>query len=794
MEAVTAATGTSGLSSAEVADRRARGLGNTERQSTSRPLSQIVRTNVFTRFNAILASLLFVIVVVGPFQDSLFGVVLVLNTLIGIGQEVRAKRTLDRLALLSAPRAHVHRDGSMVDAGVGELVVDDLIELRTGDQVPLDGEVRSGTLELDESLLSGESDPIAKQPGDEVLSGSFVSSGSGLYRVSRVGSDSYAQQIVGEARRFTLASSELRDGVNRILRWIQWALVPVSVLLIASQILAKAGVADAVRSCVAGISAMIPQGLVLLTSIAFAVAVVRLARRRVLVQELPAVEGLARVDVLCVDKTGTLTRGGIQVERIEDLSEHLEADPGDGAGAPPSVEDALGAVAASEPHPNATLGAIASRCPPPPGWAARAVVPFSSARKWSAADLGDRGVWVLGAPDVLLAGRRSAAAPSVEQLVERAASSGRRVVLLARTSAPLAGDDLPPGLVPSALVCLAEQVRVDAADTLAFFHRQGVVVKVISGDHPATVAAIASAVGVPGADRPVDARTVDDVTLAELIETRAVFGRVTPHQKRAMVAALQAGGHTVAMTGDGVNDVLALKDADIGVAMGSGSAATRGVAQLVLLDDAFSALPPVIGEGRRVIANIERVANLFLTKTVYATLIAVAVSLARAPYPLLPRQLTIVDGITIGIPAFFLALLPNSQPFRPGFVDRVVRFAGPCGLVAGSAALAAYGLAFQADLPLDQCRTAATIVLVAVGLWVLSLLSRPFSTIKLALLVSMVTCFLAIMAWPALRRFFALELPPGGQLAEAAVLVLGAGIALELIYRTLRATVGLVTS
>ncbi|MFI5041650.1 MAG: HAD-IC family P-type ATPase [Acidimicrobiales bacterium] len=783
-----------GLSSAQVADRRSRGLGNVELESTSRPLSQIIRTNVLTRFNAILASLLLVIIVVGPFQDTLFGIVLVLNTLIGIAQELRAKRTLDRLALLSAPVAHVCRDAAISDVGVGELVIDDVIELRPGDQVPLDGEVLGGTLEVDESLLSGESDPIPKGPGAEVLSGSFVSSGSGAYRVTKVGSDSYAQRIAGEAKRFTLASSELRDGVNQILRWIQWALVPVSALLIVSQLIAKSTLADAIRGCVAGISAMIPEGLILLTSLAFAVAVLRLARRRVLVQELPAVEGLARVDVLCVDKTGTLTRGGIEVEGLDELATTRTKTGGDGTGSGPPTEEGLGALAASEPNPNATLAAIVDRWPAPPGWTSRAVVPFSSARKWSAADFGTRGVWVLGAPDVLLAGSPSTAEPEVRRQVETAAAAGRRVVLVARTTAPLAGEDLPAGLEPVALVRLTEQVRTDAGETLAFFGRQGVAVKVISGDHPTTVSAIASAVGVPNADQPVDAQGLDDRALADLLESRSVFGRVTPRQKRTMVAALKEQGHTVAMTGDGVNDVLALKDADIGIAMGSGSPATRGVAQLVLLDDSFSALPPVIDEGRRVMANVERVANLFLTKTVYATLIALAVGIARVPYPFLPRQLTIVSSLTIGIPAFFLALLPNPQPFRPGFVNRVVRFAGPCGVVAGVAALTGYLLAYQADLSLDQCRTTATIVLVACGLWVLSLLSRPFSAVKLTLLLSMVACFAVILLVPAVRDFFALELPPSGQLTEAAVLVVVAGIAFEVIYRTLRTTVGLVTS
>ena len=377
-------------------------------------------------------------------------------------------------------------------------------------------------------------------------------------------------------------------------------------------------------------------------------------------------------------------------------------------------------------------------------------------------------------------------------LVSEAAARGERVVLLA-AAGPGVGLDRsgpPAGLRPVALVHLAEQVRVDAADTIAYFGHEGVAVKVISGDHPRTVGAIAAAVGVPGATEPVDAAGLADDELGRLVLERSVFGRVAPQQKRAMVGALQAAGHTVAMTGDGVNDVLALKDADVGVAMGTGSAATRTVAQLVLLDDEFAALPPVIGEGRRVMANVERVANLFLTKTVYATLIALAVAFAASPYPFLPRHLTIVSDFSIGIPAFFLALLPNARRFRPGFVDRVLIFAVPCGLVAGTAALVAYyGVA--GSLPLIQARTTATEVLVACGLWVLALLCRPFTPFKAGLVAAMGTCFVGMLAIGPVRRYFALSVPAATRTAWAVVVVLVAGAALEVIYRVVRDRAGL---
>ena len=785
-----------GLAGADVLQRRASGAGNDDAPSTSRTFRQIVAANVFTRFNAILGALLAVIIVVGPFQDGLFGVVLVLNTLIGILQEVRAKITLDRLALVSAPYTRVRRDGAAVDVALRDLVVDDVVELRPGDQVPLDGVVLAGEMEIDESLLSGEADPVAKPAETTILSGSFVSSGSGLYRITAVGSRSYAQRLAAEAREFTLARSELRDGINRILQIVQWLLVPVAVLLVVSQLVAHRNVPDAIRGCVAGVGAMIPEGLVLLTSVAFAVAVIRLARRRVLVQELAAVEGLARVDVLCVDKTGTLTEGGIAVEGYEPVEPVSTVALGDEEPVGPPGYDtvgALGALAALEDAPNPTLAAIGAAWPAP-GWTAGSAVAFSSARRWSGADFGPHGTWVLGAPEIILGSCRGDVA-GVADRVRALADEGRRVVVLAVSDddgeGGLTGTALPPGLRPAGVVTLVERIRADAAATVAYFTSQGVSLRVISGDHPATVAAIAAAVGIAGAEQPVDASGLSDAELDALVDKRTVFGRVGPRQKRAMVAALQRQGHVVAMTGDGVNDVLALKDADVGVAMGSGSSATRGVAQLVLLDDTFASLPPVIAEGRRVIANVERVANLFLVKTVYATLVALAVGLTGVPYLFLPRHLTIVSSVTIGVPAFFLALSANARPFRPGFVGRVLRFAGPCGAIAGTATLTAFFLAYQADVRLDEARTTATVVLVLTGLWVLSVLARPFNRAKVVLVAAMVVAFAAILASGGVRDYFALRVPPAAQVAEAVVLAGVASAGVEFAYRWRGHRVGL---
>ncbi|MBV8986214.1 MAG: HAD-IC family P-type ATPase [Acidimicrobiia bacterium] len=777
-----------GLTRAEVDERRARGQGNDERLPASRSIAHILRANVLTRFNAILGTLFAAIVIVGPPQDALFGFVLVLNTLIGVVQEIRTKRTLDRLAVLAAPHVRVRRDGEVIELTDDDLVVDDVVELGPGDQVPLDGLAIEGLLEVNESLLTGESEPQTKEAGSELLSGSFISSGSGAYRVTKVGVDSYANRLASEARQFKLASSELRDGINRILQIVQWLIIPVAALLITSQVVGHSDLPDAVRSCVAGVGAMIPEGLVLLTSITFALAVAHLARQRVLVRELPAVEGLARVDVLCVDKTGTLTTGGIVADDFDPVGDH------DGE----SVAAALGALAGVEDRPNATLAAIGERWPAPDGRSASRAIPFSSARKWSAADFGTNGTWVLGAPEILLAASNDASDDDVRRRVEEAASQGRRVVLLATTTAALkepaaldAAAPPPSGLRPVAIVRLSDEVRSDAAETLAYFAEQGVEVKVISGDSATTVAAIASSVGVGGADEPVDVRGVDDEDLAGLIVKHSVFGRVTPRQKRAMVAGLQQAGHTVAMTGDGVNDVLALKDADVGVAMGAGSAATKAVAELVLLDNSFAAMPPVIAEGRRVIANTERVANLFLTKTAYATLMAIVIGITGVAYPLLPRHLTIVSYFSIGTPAFLLSLLPNATPFHPGFVDRALRFSIPCGLIAGGATLIAYFVADDVGLSLYEQRTMALIVLLACGIWILSLLSRPLNRAKGGIVALMCAGAGGALFIGPIRSFFAIHLPPAAQAVELTVIILSAGFLLEVAYRMLKNTAGL---
>ncbi|MGI5488995.1 HAD-IC family P-type ATPase [Microtetraspora malaysiensis] len=728
-----------GLTSAQVATSKR----NDVPRRSSRSFGAIVRANVLTLFNLVIAVLWLLIMIFGEWQDGLFGLVIVANSLIGIVQELRAKRTLDRLAVVNEAPVRVRRDGAEREIEPRDIVLGDLILLGPGDRLLVDGEVvASEGLEVDESLLNGEADPMHKEPGDQVLSGSFVVAGSGAFTATKVGADAYAARLTAEASKFALASSELRDGVARFIKYITWLVVPIGALLIYSQLNHHADFGTAITGAVAGIVTMIPEGLVLMTSIAFAVGVVRLGRRKCLVQELPAIEGLARVDVLCLDKTGTLTAGGMDLGAVLPLRDD---EP---------VEDALAALANVDPRPNPTAQAIQARYPSaPPGWVAGQRMPFSSARKWSGADFDGHGAWLLGAPDVLI----DPDSPAYARASDLAAA-GARVLALCRA----------PGLDGQnaeavALVTLTQRLRPDARETLAYFAKQGVTVKVISGDNPQAVSAIATDLGIPGGDRAVDSRTLpedDPDKLAEILDSNTVFGRVTPHQKRMFVGALQSRGHVVAMTGDGVNDVLALKDADLGIAMGAGSPATKAVAQVVLLENRFATLPHLVGEGRRVLANIERVSNLFLTKTFYAITLSLLTGVIGLAFPFAPRHSTLVNALTIGVPAFFLALAPTLQRARPGFVPRVLRFAIPAGVACAAAVLASFWTAHIPDSTLAQDRTSAVITLFLVTWWVLVMVVRPGTAWRLGLVTAMAGIFVVALAVPYTRDFFAFD--PGG--------------------------------
>lgn len=794
-----------GLTAAEVAERVARGEVNDVPVRSSRSTVEIIRGNVFTRFNALIGILWAIVLLVAPIQDSLFGFVIIANTGIGIIQELRAKKTLDGLAVIGEAKPVVRRDGVAAGISTSEIVLGDVVELGPGDKVVVDGEVVEGdSLEVDESLLTGEADPVLKHPGDQVMSGSFVVAGGGAFRATKVGREAYAAQLAEEASRFTLVQSELRTGISTILKYVTWMMIPTAIGLIISLLVAEErDFKDSVARTIGGIVPMIPEGLVLLTSVAFAIGVIRLGRKQCLVQELPAIEGLARVDVVCLDKTGTLTEGGMDITELRPLGGADEA----------YVRTVLGAIGASDPRPNASLQAIIDAYPDESGWRATAALPFSSARKYSGAtfegdgvggaggnggeggnagaggDAGEAGnspaSWLLGAPDVLL----PTGDPTLAE-IETLNEQGLRVLLLARVDGATALDapEVTAGAVPTALVVLEQRLRPDAAETLTYFADQDVSAKVISGDNAVSVGAVAAKLGLPGADRTVDARQLpgDQEEMARALDSGSVFGRVSPQQKREMVGALQSHGHTVAMTGDGVNDVLALKDADIGVAMGSGSEATRAVAQIVLLNNSFATLPSVVAEGRRVIGNITRVATLFLTKTVYSVLLAILVVCTQVEYPFLPRHLTLISTLTIGVPAFFLALAPNKERARPNFVRRVMRYSIPSGVVAAAATFATYLLArshYSGTGSLAAETSAATLTLFLVSMWVLVIIARPYTWWRVGLVLAMGFLFLVVLAVPWLQDFFALKLV-GTTMPWTAVAIAAVGAALlEVAWR-----------
>jgi cation-transporting P-type ATPase E len=773
-----------GLTDTEVAQRIAEGKTNDVPARAARGVPDIVRANVFTRINAILGVLFIIVLATGSLINGLFGLLIIANCVIGMIQELRAKQTLDKLAIVGQAKPLVRRGGGTRELSPSEVVLDDIIELGPGDQIVVDGVVvDESNLEVDESLLTGEADPIDKDAGDHVMSGSFVVAGAGAYRATRVGRGAYAAKLSEEASKFTLVKSELRMGINTILRFITYLLIPAGLLIIYTQLFTTgADWRESVLRTVGALVPMVPEGLVLLTSIAFAVGVVRLGRRQCLVQELPAIEGLARVDMVCADKTGTLTESGMRVADAEAVGDAYVGS---------QVTPVLASLAADDTRPNASMQAIAEAYGDPPGWTATAVAPFKSATKWSGASYGEHGNWVIGAPDVLLD-------PSSPVALQAEAIGGRglRVLLLASTALRVDDPKAPGRITPAALVILEQRIRPDARDTLNYFASQNVSVKVISGDNAVSVGAVAAALGIEG--ETVDARKLpsDPAELADTIDCYATFGRVRPDQKRAMVHALQSREHTVAMTGDGVNDVLALKDADIGVAMGAGSSAARAVAQIVLLDNKFATLPHVVAEGRRVIGNIERVSNLFLTKTVYSVLLAMLVGFAGIwsrvfhtsplPFPFQPIHVTITAWFTIGIPAFILSLAPNSERAKPKFVHRVMTAALPSGLIVGIATFLCYLLAYKgaqaSQAQQIQASTSALITMLVATVWVLAVVARPYTWWRLVLVAASGLAYVVIFSIPLARDKFMLD-PSNVALTTAALAIgLVAAAAIETLW------------
>ena len=763
-----------GLTQEEVRAHREQGRTNTMPRRTEGGVADILRRNVLTLFNLLNLCLAGLLLWVGSHRDMLFLGVVLSNTLIGTIQELRAKRTHDRLQLLSEGRVRVMRDGVECRLSPQELVLDDVVLLSRGDQIPADATVLSGAGEADESLLTGESAPVSKAAGDTLYSGSFLVSGSVAARLTAVGADSYAGQLQLSARRVKRAQSELMRDMRRIIRWVSVLIVPIGAAMFSRQYASvDLGLRDAVTGTVASMLGMIPEGLILLTSVSLAAGVVALGRRNALVNELFGIETLARTDVVCMDKTGTLTSGEMVLDRTLALN-----------GVPPEeIAAYMAALLRASADETPTVRALAEAFPASNAPEIAQAVPFSSARKWSAAQAEGLGSVVLGAPERLLKGEALKQAQAL-------AAQGLRVLALLCAPAPLCGEALPEGLVPAALLCLRDALRPNVQKTVRYFGEQGVTLKVISGDSPLTVSHAAAAAGVPGADRMVDLSTIEgEKDYTALSRHYTIFGRVSPQDKQGLIEALRKDGHGVAMVGDGVNDIPALKAADCSIAMAGGSDAACRVAQITLLDADFDVMPRIVLEGRRVINNITRAASLFLVKNIFSLLLSVLLLIFPFAYPFAPIQLTLVSSLTIGIPSFVLALQPSRDRVSGSFLRNVIMRALPGGVC--TAALIIPLMAFSDGLGFSQdvISTLSTLIAGYSGLVVLFLTCLPLNALRGGLVAAMAALFAgAVLLLP---QVFYLSPVSGGQwwvLAAAAVLApliqIGLGALVRRFHRT----------
>ena len=684
-----------GLTDEQVNARIAEGKVNADENPNTRTYKQIVRENTLTFFNFLNLVLLVLVLLVGSYKNAFFVCIIIINTLIGIAQEIRAKKTIDKLAILTARKSVVIREGQKWTVPTEELVLDDVVCLKTGDQVPADARILEGSLEVNESLLTGESDNLPKNEGDELFSGSFVTSGEACCQIIHVGKDNYAAQITSEAKEFKRHNSELKNSLNAILKVISIIIVPLGALLFYKQYYIVGDTfRDSVVSMVAGVLGMIPEGLVLLTSVALTLGALVLANKKTLVQELYCIETLARVDTLCLDKTGTITEGTMCVERVEPYvstgrveTAVTESEPAESTEAEEQVQtdpafmDDINTVMGNMMYvlkdQNATIDALRKRFPAKQGMTLEHVIPFSSDRKYSGAVFEEKGTYLMGAAQFLFP-------EDNEELTEKCqayAEEGLRVLVLAHSSQNAEGTELPEGLEPLALMLLTDVIREEAPDTLAFFDSQEVDLKVISGDDPVTVAAIARRAGLKNADSYVDATTLTtEEALQDAVAQYSVFGRVTPQQKKAMVQALQSQGHTVAMTGDGVNDVLALKEADCSIAMAQGSDAAKNIANVVLLDSNFASMPHIVNQGRRVVNNIRTAASMFLIKTMFSVMLSLLTIFFGNAYPFEPIQMSLISACAVGIPTFLLAQENNYEKIDHTFLRHVFINAFPAAI------------------------------------------------------------------------------------------------------------------
>ena len=718
-----------GLSAEQVAEYRENGWTNRAVEPPSKTTAEIVKSNVCTYFNLIFLIIAIFLILAGSFRDLTFLPVIIANTLIGIVQEIKAKKTLEKLSVLNAPKATAIRDGAEVTLAAEDLVLDDIVVFTAGKQICADAVVLEGEVQVNESLLTGESDEITKRPGDELMSGSFIVSGSCKSRLTQVGEDSYISRLTLEAKAMKEGEqSEMIRSLNKLVKVVGILIIPIGLLLFGQQFfVSHEAFRESITSMVAAVLGMIPEGLYLLASVALAVSVMRLASQKVLVHDMKCIETLARVNVLCVDKTGTITETNMKVHDLILVGSSSVPDTESDENAPaPQKEElslAVGDFASAMSNDNITMAALKEYFKDNNGKTAVSMTSFSSEFKYSSVTFSDVS-YVLGAPEFVL--RDDFARYQSE--IEAYTSKGFRLLVFGTSETVPDGKALSGRVTPLGYVLLSNPIRKEAPETFRYFAEQGVAVKVISGDNPVAVSEVARQAGIEGAERYVDAATLDtDEKVAEAVRTCTVFGRVTPAQKRKFVKALQADGHTVAMTGDGVNDVLALKDADCGIAMASGAQAASQVAQLVLLESDFSGLPAVVAEGRRVINNIQRSASLFLVKNIFSFLLTFISLFITMPYPLQPLQLSLLSMVTIGIPSFILALEPNHEMVHGKFIQNVLRAALPGGLSDLLLILGIEAFVFAFELPIGTLTTLTTLLLLAVGMAVLWDVCKPFT-------------------------------------------------------------------
>ena len=732
---------TDGLSPEQVESRLRQGLVNGEEDIKTKTIGRIIRDNLVTPFNILNAVLAGLVLAVGSYKNLLFMGVIFSNILIGTFQEIRAKKTIDKLSLIAAPKAHVVRGGQKQELTVGELVMDDILLLAAGNQVCADCIVVDGECEVNEALITGESDAVPKKNGDRLLSGSFIGSGNCHARVEHVGADNYATQITSKAKYLKKPNSEIMEWINKIIKWIGFGIIPVGLMLFFKQyFISSLPFKKAVVSTVAALIGMIPEGLVLLTSVVLAVSVLRLARHKALVQELYSIETLARVDTLCLDKTGTITEGTMQVDAIAPLCSITQNQ----------TEDAIAALVNTLNDENPTSNALRQLGHNPPQWECTKTVAFSSARKWSGASFQGEGSFLLGAGEFILKDNFEHIRSQVEEYAKR----GQRVLLLAHSNQELNEKELPADVSPLALILLSDRIRENAKETLEYFSDQGVDIKVISGDNAITVSNIAEKAGLRNADNYVDATELTNYDeLKEAVQKYSVFGRVTPQQKHDMIKALKELKHTVAMTGDGVNDVLALKESDCSIAMASGSDASRTVSQVVLLDSDFASMPRIVNEGRRSINNLQRSAALFLVKAIFSTIIGVLFIFLACDYPFQPIQFTLINAVTIGIPSFILALEPNRERLRGKFIVNVIKKSIPGALTMVFNILVLVSTASFLGFTPEEISTLAVIITGYTGLLTLFRVCMPFTTEHTVLFSLMVIIF--TVALTMFQSFFA---------------------------------------